>query len=240
MPTGEQITMPNFPNAFIGDPAAYLGTQPLQVSIGNPAGVARPNLTVTYKTGHNRTLPLLQHVGGGAIKQLGWNETAGPGPSSASITQDYPVEAAYILNWAADHVYYTQLGNAGRIFATPRLNGCGVLIAGGRQDPVVVHANVSPETVYPERADVTAANITREEKELAWGRFYAKLAAQLRAQGILANDAISAIHPQFYQASGSYARAFGIRRADGWTFYLNMDTGPGTASTKRVWPDLQP
>lgn len=226
--------MPAFPQAFINDPVAYLGAKPVQITIGSPVGTAQPAVTVQFTANQNITLPLLRHDGQAAMKSLGWKEDAAP--PSVNITQDYPVESCYVLNWASDKIYYTTLGAAARIFATVRLNGCGVIIGGDVNTPVVVHANVSPASVFPERASATDSNIQRDEKELAWGRFYAKLAVQLRNQGIFSNDHLSVIHPEFYQTTGSFARVFGVRRMDGWSFYVNMDSGGGRATTKKIWP----
>jgi hypothetical protein len=228
--------MPAFPTTFIDDPVTYLGAKPLLLSIGSPAGTLQTPVTVQFTTGQNVTLPLLRHDGPAAMKQLGWMGADAPPPGSASITQDYPIESCYVLNWAADKVYYTTLGAAGRVFVTVRLNGCGVIIGGDVNSPVVVHANISPASVFPERVGVNDENIQREEKGLAWGRYYAKLAVQLRNQGIFANDRITVIHPEFYQMLGSFARVFGVRRMDGWSFYANMDAGGSRASTKKIWP----
>lgn len=227
--------MPAFPAKFIEDPVKYLGQKPLQVSIGSPQGTNRGTVTVQVTATTNATLPLLEHTGGAATKALGWNENDKPAPGTANITQDYPVEPCYVLNWAGDKVYYTTLGNQCRVFVTARLNGCGVIIGGDTGAPVVVHANISPANVFPERA-VTDDSIQREEKGLAWGRYYAKLAAQLRSTGIFSNDKITVIHPEYYQATGSFARVFGVRDPSGWSFYVNMDSGGNRASTKKMWP----
>ena len=58
-----------------------------------------------------------------------------------------PLGDAWLLPWQADHVVWGTLDNSAVKFLTYAVNGCGVLVSGTRQNPVVVHANASPGKV---------------------------------------------------------------------------------------------
>jgi hypothetical protein len=241
-----------FPKAFAANPVQKLGEMALNINLPDAPTTSDGTYTVEFSAGKTIALPLVGQVG--QIKKMGFTEDAAMGsvPAKCNMTKDYSAEDVYVLDWKADKIYHTKLGNQAKYFATARVNGCGVIIGGDRNAPTVVHANISPDSVYPENAGAYAAwstaqdkaehqtQLSTREKHDAWARYYANLAIKLRTDNRISSDTISVVDPRIYQADGSYGRIFGIRADNGdWTFYLNRDKGTNKAVTQEIWPTMR-
>jgi hypothetical protein len=161
----------------------------------------------------------------------------------------------YFLIWSADHCHALDLpANGNRLFLTAPLNGCAVMINGPRNNPLVVHANVSnqlPEPNYPPNAGIEEIGRIRNETRLQqWTAAYSAYATDLIKRYIFdSNYPTTICDPEFYfQCGGAQARVFGLRDVDGWTFYYNIDLsrrkrggqGMETKSfTGTLWPKRQ-
>jgi hypothetical protein len=240
-----------FPATFATNPMQKLGDMQLNINLPDAPITSEGAYTVEFSAGKSIALPLIGQVG--QIKKMGFKEDAAMGSTSAkcNMTKDYSVEDVYVLDWKADKIYYTRLGNQAKYFATARVNGCGVIIGGDRKSPTVVHANISPDSVYPENEAAYTAwseakdkaehqtQLNTREKHDAWNRYYNNLAMTLRKDNRISNDTISVVDPRIYQADGSYGRIFGVRADNGdWTFYLNRDKGTQQAITQEIWPKM--
>jgi hypothetical protein len=122
---------------------------------------------------------------------------------------------AYLLPWDHDLVCMTQIRSNHRFFVTATLNGCAIVIAGGRMNPTIAHMNNGLSGV---------ARNTR----------YEAMAQALEAQGLDAANRTMIVPGNGYV--GGNCAVYGIQGGDGrWTFYSN-DHGPGGGTTTQIWP----
>ncbi len=122
---------------------------------------------------------------------------------------------AYLLPWEPNAICMTELRSGCRLFVTATLNGCAIVIAGGRCNPVVAHVNDSN------------ADATRNAR-------YEQIARALEARGLDAANRRMAAPGQGY--TGGNCAIFGIQGGDQrWTFYVNDHRSTG-ATTTQIWP----
>ncbi|WP_437574759.1 hypothetical protein [Sorangium sp. So ce887] len=139
--------------------------------------------------------------------------------------------AAY-LPWSAREACRMELDNTADIFLTDRLNGCGIIFAGSRANPSVVHANH-----YTGVEDLDATYRARHNDVQQYARVNAlrenEYRSLARAIGLNRGTIFS---PRQYFAAGQPARVFGVRRRVGWTFYAITRPAAGGFSTAPIWP----
>jgi hypothetical protein len=145
----------------------------------------------------------------------------------------------YWLPWGEGYLYWGQLGDAYNYFFTYTINGCGVVIGGERDAPVVFHANldcdrlnqvaIAASKLPPSESGKFAA----KEQSIIYDQFYGNLAAKLIDRDDVAAGHVEVITPNRYLilAGAGYGAVFGIRKEAGWEFYGNW-----AKSTARVWP----
>ncbi|TKD00912.1 hypothetical protein [Polyangium fumosum] len=138
---------------------------------------------------------------------------------------------AVFVPWAQNQAHRVTLNNQMDVFMTDPLNGCGILIAGNRNGPTVIHANyyIGPEDPGIAEAAQLANRPPREHCNHLREAAYDELAQHLNMN----NHYL--FSPRAYYANGLGARVFGIRTNDGWTFYATTRAGQNTV-TARIWP----
>lgn len=154
----------------------------------------------------------------------GSNIATGTAAISREISNDYRITAnaalggggdAYVLPWNPDTMCLTELRSNKRLFVTATLNGCAIVIAGGRCNPVVGHLNISVNSSGRNGA-------------------YEAIARALEARGLDADNRILLTPGAGY--TGGNCGVYGIQGGDQrWTFYCN-DHGASGATTRRIWP----
>lgn len=74
---------------------------------------------------------------------------------------------AYLLPWAPDTMCIGEVQQAHDLFFTYRLNGCGIIVSGGRSNPTVVHANTKSDAI-PVTHDMQAMTAACRTIYQAW------------------------------------------------------------------------
>lgn len=133
---------------------------------------------------------------------------------------------AYLLPWGANKICYSRLNAAHDLFFTAAMNGCGVMIAGARATPLVVHANA-----YDHHTISGLAGMEKAEKRQ---EIYAGFVDYLQGQHIIQNDNVATWYPGSDYA-GAKSGVFGARKAGGWVFYGHANQG-NKATTQVIWP----
>jgi hypothetical protein len=140
---------------------------------------------------------------------------------------------AVYLPWAANEAHVMTLRATADVFLTDRLNGCGMIFAGPRATPTVVHANyyTGPDDLdaryragHDDLQQQARVNTLREME-------YTSIA---RALGFGVHHSL--FSPRAYFAQGQPARVFGVRRRIGWTFYAITRSPAMVLSTAQIWP----
>jgi hypothetical protein len=133
---------------------------------------------------------------------------------------------AYLLPWAPDTMCVGEVQQAHDLFFTYRLNGCGIIVSGGRSNPTVVHANTKSDAI-PVTHDMQAMTA-------AYRTIYQGMAAHLATLGIVDPPSSRLFVPGDHGYVG-LAAVFGARSGGKWTFYATIG-GTGAAATVQIWP----
>ncbi len=140
-------------------------------------------------------------------------------------------KVAYLLPWATDKVYVTDLGAKYEYFFTAKLNGCGIFIAGGMCNPTVVHANAY--AVIPAIPDFSATST--QTLMTAYHGAYAAISAALVQRGDLDPANLAVFEPGVSGYVGD-AAVFGVRNAARWAFYAVIGSKKNPPVVK-IWPN---
>lgn len=133
---------------------------------------------------------------------------------------------AFLLPWAANTMCVCEVQQAHDVFFTYRLNGCGIIISGGRSNPTVVHGNTKSDSI-PVTTDVGVMGA-------AYRGIYVGMAQALEAMGIgdAANRTVFAPGDHGYIG---FAGVWGVKTGGKWDFYANI-WGTGGATVVQIWP----
>ena len=167
-------------------------------------------------------------VGADGSAVIGDNQTA-----SLSVTCNGGADqakVAYLLPWATDRVYVTDLGQRHDYFFTAKLNGCAVMISGGLCNPTVVHANAS--AVIPVPPDFSAQSTNNLIS--AYQGAYGLISQALVARGDLDPTVLAVFQPGTSGYVGD-AAVFGVRSASQWAFYAVIGSTKNPPIVK-IWP----
>lgn len=137
---------------------------------------------------------------------------------------------AYLLPWAKDQIYLSELAQKHRLFFTAKLNGCAMFIAGGRCNPTVVHANAYTKIDTP-------ASFAESEMRRVMGQYetiYTAMAQNLVGRGELDPDNLAVFRPGVLGYTGD-AAVFGVRAASQWAFYAVIGSAKNPPVHK-IWP----
>jgi hypothetical protein len=137
---------------------------------------------------------------------------------------------AYLLPWATDRVYVTDLGQAHDYFFTAKLNGCAIMVSGGVCNPTVVHANAS--AVIPVPPDFSASST--QSLITSYHGAYAAISGALVQRGDLDPTVLKVFEPGVSGYVGD-AAVFGIRTAASWAFYAVIGSTKNPPVVK-IWP----
>jgi hypothetical protein len=139
-------------------------------------------------------------------------------------------KVAYLLPWASDKVYVTDLAGHHDYFFTAKLNGCAIFIAGGVCNPTVVHANAY--TVIPVPPDLSEGSMRTLIG--AYHDAYAGISAALVQRGDLDPDNLAVFEPGVSGYVGD-AAVFGVRNGGRWAFYAVIGSKLNPPVVK-LWP----
>lgn len=130
---------------------------------------------------------------------------------------------AYLLPWASNTMCVCEVQQAHDLFLTDRLNGCGIIISGGRCNSTVVHANTKSDSI-PVTMDTAVMGA-------AYRGIYVGMAEALGI-GDPANRTVFAPGDQGYVG---FVGVWGARTGGKWDFYANI-WGTAGATVVRIWP----
>lgn len=136
----------------------------------------------------------------------------------------------YALPWRGGAAYLAKLQSRHDLFVTPKLNGCGFIVAGDTGNPTVVHANTKSDRLVP------SDNVqeTYDNYNAVYGQVYGTLAAQLIEKGHLPSHNLQILKPDDYlDPASSMAAVFGVCHGS-WKFYYNCRN-----TTKELWPNFE-
>jgi hypothetical protein len=206
----------------------------------------------------NLNVPMRPTVGGVADKGSGWDLTTGGATyqvryyskggagadGSATIGDNQGAslnvtcnggatepKVAYLLPWATDKVYVTDLAARHDYFFTAKLNGCAIFVSGGVCNPTVVHANAS--AVIPVPPDFSSASTQLLIN--AYSGAYNAISAALVQHGDLDQANLAVFRPGLSGYIGD-AAVFGVRNAARWAFYAVIGSTKNPPIVK-IWPN---
>lgn len=133
---------------------------------------------------------------------------------------------AYLLPWASNTMCVCEVQQKHDLFFTYRLNGCGIIISGGRSNPTVVHGNTKSDSI-PVTTNVGVMSA-------AYRGIYVGMAQALEAIGIgdPGNRTVFAPGDNGYIG---FAGVWGVKTGGKWDFYANI-WGTAGATVMKIWP----
>ncbi len=133
---------------------------------------------------------------------------------------------AYLLPWASNTMCVCEVQQKHDLFFTYRLNGCGIIISGGRCNPTVVHGNTKSDSI-PVTLDAAVMGA-------AYRGIYVQMAQALEAIGIGDPTNRTVFAPGDHGYVG-FAGVWGVKSGGKWDFYANV-WGTGSATVVHLWP----
>ena len=137
---------------------------------------------------------------------------------------------AFLLPWADDTITISTLGPKHKYFFTAKLNGCGILIAGGLCNPTVAHCNAKdaiepPKSLGPEGIKDMVGQ---------YEGIYSSMGEKLAARGELDPANMQLFSPGMHDYIGD-AAVFGVQNATKWAFYAVIGSSR-KPPVHKIWP----
>ncbi|WP_434684174.1 hypothetical protein [Pseudanabaena minima] len=136
---------------------------------------------------------------------------------------------AYGLPWGAGYASRTILGSSRNVFVTPRLDGCGIMIAGPTATPTIIHANCRPtDLLTPVQNDLPTYY-------RLWSDVYIAIASKMVSASLLPDNSLEMLLPKDYLLTGvSDASVFGVCEGGSWSFYVTLNK-TSAGETRKIW-----